>query len=148
MTLSHIVDLLIGAILVVGMAFLFGGPPVRAAECARASWYGSESGSRTANGEHFDGSSLTAAHRTLPFGTKLRVTFQGKSVVVRINDRGPYVNGRALDLSKAAARRIGLIRPGGMAACAGHVCSRLLALRQRLSLFIAPLSQLHVSSRG
>lgn len=115
--IRHACDLVIGVVLVLGMAFLFGGPPIRAAECARASWYGSESGSRTANGEHFDGSSLTAAHRTLPFGTKLRVTFQGKSVVVRINDRGPYVKGRALDLSKAAARRIGLIRPGH-----GRVC--------------------------
>lgn len=91
--------------------------PVHAAECHQASWYGAESGNRTANGEHFDGSSLTAAHRSLPFGTKLRVTFQGKSVVVRINDRGPYVKGRALDLSRAAARRIGLIQPGH-----GRVC--------------------------
>ena len=113
----HAIDLLIGAILICWMAFLFGGPPVRAAECALASWYGSESGSRTANGEHFDGSSLTAAHRSLKFGTKLRVTFQGKSVVVRINDRGPFIRGRVLDLSKAAAARLGMVRQG-----VGEVC--------------------------
>ena len=77
-----------------------------------ASWYGSESGNRTANGEPFNGTSLTAAHRSLPFGTKLRVTYRGKSVVVRINDRGPYIKGRDLDLSRAAAARIGLTRAG------------------------------------
>lgn len=77
-----------------------------------ASWYGAESGNRTANGEHFNGTSLTAAHRSLPFGTKLRVTYRGKSVVVRINDRGPYIKGRDLDLSRAAAARIGLTRAG------------------------------------
>lgn len=114
----HAIDVLIGAILICGVAFLFGGPPVRAAECALASWYGSESGNRTANGEHFDGSSLTAAHRSLKFGTKLRVTFQGKSVVVRINDRGPARRtGRVLDLSKAAAARLGMVRQG-----VGEVC--------------------------
>lgn len=77
-----------------------------------ASWYGTESGSRTANGEHFDGSSYTAAHRTLPFGTKLRVTYQGKSVVVRVNDRGPGIKSRQLDLAHAAARKIGLTKVG------------------------------------
>lgn len=77
-----------------------------------ASWYGAESGNRTANGEHFNGTSLTAAHRTLPFGTKLRVTYRGKTVVVRVNDRGPYIKGRDLDLSRAAAQRIGLIAAG------------------------------------
>ncbi len=93
---------------------MFGAGPVRAAECWnwRASWYGTESGNRTANGEHFDGTSLTAAHKTLPFGTKLKVTYQGKSVVVRVNDRGPYIKGRSLDLSDAAARKIGLTKDG------------------------------------
>ena len=93
--------------------------PIRAfaGDCGLASWYGSESGSRTANGEHFDGTSLTAASRTLPFGTKLRVSYQGRSVVVRINDRGPYVKGRFLDLSHAAASQIGLTAAG-----VGRVC--------------------------
>lgn len=85
--------------------------------CGRASYYGSESGSRTANGEHFDGRSMTAASRTLPFGTKLRVTYRGKSVVVRVNDRGPFVRGRFLDLSREAARKLGMI-PAGV----GKVC--------------------------
>lgn len=91
-----------------------------AAGCERmvASWYGTESGNTTANGEPFNGTSLTAAHKTLPFGTKLRVTYRGKSVVVRVNDRGPFIKGRHLDLSKAAAQRIGLIPAGVATVCA------------------------------
>lgn len=107
-------DTLIGGAILCGVAFVFGAPPVRAAECQNlvASWYGTESGNRTANGEHFDGTSLTAAHKTLPFGTRLKVTYQGKSVTVRVNDRGPYIKGRSLDLSHAAARKIGLTKAG------------------------------------
>jgi rare lipoprotein A len=75
---------------------------------AVASFYGAESGPRTASGEKFDPNAMTAAHRTLPFGTLVRVTYQGRSVVVRINDRGPFVRGRDIDLSQGAARRIGL----------------------------------------
>jgi rare lipoprotein A len=73
-----------------------------------ASYYGSESGSRTASGQRMISSAMTAAHRTLPFGTKLRVTHGDRSVVVTINDRGPFVRGRVLDLSTGAARAIGL----------------------------------------
>lgn len=62
---------------------------------------------RTANGEKFNPNALTAAHKTLPFGTKVRVTHKGRSVIVRINDRGPFIKGRHIDLSRAAARRIG-----------------------------------------
>jgi rare lipoprotein A len=72
-----------------------------------ASFYGSESGLKTASGERFDPNGMTAASRTLAFGTYVRVTFQGRSVVVRINDRGPFVRGRDIDLSAGAARRIG-----------------------------------------
>lgn len=61
----------------------------------------------TASGEKFNPNALTAAHKTLPFGTKLLVTYKGKSVTVRINDRGPFIRGRSLDLSRAAARKIG-----------------------------------------
>ncbi|MDB6036033.1 MAG: rare lipoprotein [Verrucomicrobiales bacterium] len=82
--------------------------------CGRASYYGAESGNRTANGEHFTGRGMTAAHRSMPFGTKLRVTYRGRSVVVRINDRGPYIKGRFLDLSRAAAAKLGMI-PAGVA---------------------------------
>jgi rare lipoprotein A len=76
-----------------------------------ASWYGPGfHGKRTANGERFNTNALTAAHKTLPFGTQLRVTNErtGKSVVVRINDRGPYAHGRVIDLSKAAAQAVGI----------------------------------------
>jgi rare lipoprotein A len=73
-----------------------------------ASYYGNESGSRTASGQRMNPSAMTAAHRTLPFGTKLRVTHDGRSVVVTINDRGPFIRGRVLDLSTGAARAIGL----------------------------------------
>jgi rare lipoprotein A len=67
-------------------------------------------GRLTANGERFNTHTMTAAHRTLPFGTRVRVTHQrtGKSVVVRINDRGPFVRGRVIDLSKASAQAIGM----------------------------------------
>jgi rare lipoprotein A len=77
-----------------------------------ASYYGNESGSKTASGQRFNQNALTAAHRTLPFGTKLRVTHGGRSVVVTINDRGPFVRGRVLDLSTAAARVVGLTGAG------------------------------------
>lgn len=78
----------------------------------KASYYGSESGSRTASGQRFNQNAMTAAHRSLPFGTRLRVTHAGRSVVVTINDRGPFIRGRVLDLSKGAARAIGLTGRG------------------------------------
>jgi rare lipoprotein A len=77
-----------------------------------ASFYGNESGSKTASGQRFNQNAMTAAHRSLPFGTKLRVTRGGRSVVVTINDRGPFVRGRVLDLSTGAARAIGLTGAG------------------------------------
>ncbi|WP_456620770.1 septal ring lytic transglycosylase RlpA family protein [Bradyrhizobium sp. P5_C12] len=77
-----------------------------------ASFYGNESGSRTASGQRFNQNAMTAAHRSLPFGTKLRVTHGGQSVIVTINDRGPFIRGRVLDLSTGAARAIGLTGAG------------------------------------
>ena len=77
-----------------------------------ASFYGNESGSKTASGQRFNQNAMTAAHRSLPFGTKLRVTHRGQSVVVTINDRGPFIRGRVLDLSTGAARAIGLTSAG------------------------------------
>ena len=77
-----------------------------------ASYYGNESGSKTASGQRFNQNALTCAHRTLPFGTRLRVTHGGRSVVVTVNDRGPFVRGRVLDLSTAAARAVGLTGAG------------------------------------
>jgi rare lipoprotein A len=81
----------------------------------RASWYGPGfHGKRTASGERFDMNDLTAAHRTLPFGTRVRVrnTQNGREVVVRINDRGPQIRDRIIDLSKAAAGALGLLQAG------------------------------------
>jgi rare lipoprotein A len=81
----------------------------------RASWYGPKfHGRTTANGEIFDSNALTAAHPSLPFGTKVRVTnlYNGRSVIVRINDRGPFVKGRIIDVSAAAARVLNMINSG------------------------------------
>ena len=84
-------------------------------EVGVASWYGPGfRGKPTASGERFDPGDLTAAHRTLPFGTRVEVVRldTGARVVVRINDRGPFVEGRIVDLAKAAARRIDMIEDG------------------------------------
>ena len=80
-----------------------------------ASWYGERhQGHKTASGEIYDVNKLTAAHRTLPFGTRLRVTNveNGRSVVVRVNDRGPWVNDRVLDVSQIAAKTLGMVGDG------------------------------------
>jgi rare lipoprotein A len=77
-----------------------------------ASFYGNESGSRTASGQRFNQNAMTCAHRSLPFGTKLRVTHGDRSVIVTVNDRGPFVRGRVLDLSTAAARAVGITGAG------------------------------------
>lgn len=80
-----------------------------------ASYYAARfDGRRTASGESFDNSDLTAAHRTLPFGSRVRVTntANGRSVVVRINDRGPFTRGRLIDVSRAAAEELGLVARG------------------------------------
>ena len=87
-----------------------------------ASFYGNESGSKTASGQRFNQNAMTAAHKTLPFGTKLRVTHRGQSVVVTINDRGPFIKGRVLDLSTGAARAIGLTGAG-----VGHVTAEVVS---------------------
>lgn len=84
-------------------------------EIGSASYYSREmAGRRTASGERCDPDELTAAHRTLPFGTRVRVTNpeNRKSVIVRINDRGPFRAGRVIDLSHAAAQEIGLVARG------------------------------------
>lgn len=73
----------------------------------RASWYGRESGSKTATGLHFDGSQMLVAHKTLRFGTRVRFTYRGRSIVLTVRDRGPYIRGRTYDLSEAAARALG-----------------------------------------
>ena len=86
--------------------------PVNAAGSMLTSWYGGYfHGRTTANGETYNMYGHTAAHKTLPFGTRLRVCYRG-CVDVRINDRGPYIGARELDLSYGAAAQIGLIHPG------------------------------------
>lgn len=93
---------------------------MRPYQVGMASFYSQRfAGRRTASGERYDPAALTAAHRTLPLGTVLRVTHidvrgqpLGPPVVVRVNDRGPYAAGRILDLSMAAARRLGIIESG------------------------------------
>ncbi|WP_191832295.1 septal ring lytic transglycosylase RlpA family protein [Pseudomonas fluorescens] len=80
-----------------------------------ASYYGSRHhGKRTASGEPFNQNAMTAAHRSLPFGTRVKVTNlnNDRSVIVRINDRGPHTRGRLIDLSRAAAEKLGMIRSG------------------------------------
>jgi len=108
---------------VAAAALIPGASPGQASETVRvaqtvsgpASWYGGKfHGRRTANGERFNKNELTAAHRSLPFGTRVRVTNQrnGRSVVVRINDRGPFIGNRVIDLSQAAAQAVGMVRSG------------------------------------
>jgi rare lipoprotein A len=112
---------LILGVLAILMVFWYA-VPVRSGEasCGIASWYGPGfHGRTTASGETYNQGAMTAAHRTLPFNAKVRVTLQrnGKSVTVRITDRGPYHGGRIIDLSKAAARKLGIINAG-----TGKVC--------------------------
>lgn len=82
--------------------------------CGIASYY--DTGHRTASGDYFNPSGMTAAHKTLPYGTKVKVTNQanGKSVTVTINDRGPYVKGRIIDLAAGAAKKIGITYNNGI----------------------------------
>ena len=91
------------------------GPVVVSTHSGEASWYGPGFyGNRTASGEVFRPGTMTAAHRSLPFGTKVRVTnlWNGRKAVVRINDRGPFVGHRVIDLGNGAARHLGLTSSG------------------------------------
>ncbi|CAG2174534.1 unnamed protein product [Oppiella nova] len=98
------------------MAFGSKGSPLAvmapAGEDGICSWYDSPPGALTADGENYSQTNLTAAHKTLPMGTCVEVSCNGKSVVVRINDRGPFVAGRVLDMSRAAAEVLGIIDSG------------------------------------
>ncbi len=111
-----------GSLLAAGVVTLLGGCSVVRApavsevdEVGTASWYGiAERGRPTASGEPMDPGQMTAAHPSLPFGTKVRVTdlTTGKAIEVRINDRGPFVDHRIIDLSHEAARRLGMLERG------------------------------------
>lgn len=105
---------LISVVVVIGAILLWqvAGPYY---EVGIASWYGPGfQGNRTSNGEIYDMNGISAAHKSLPFGTIVRVVDldTGKSVVVRINDRGPFIKGRIIDLSKGAAEKLGIIDKG------------------------------------
>ena len=111
----------------------FGGGALAGSTCGLASWYGL--GGQTASGEYIVPGALTAAHRTLPFGTRVRVENldNGESVVVRINDRGPFIPGREIDVTRAAAEKLDFIRAGvanvrltvldGKGTRLGHLCA-------------------------
>lgn len=104
--------------LVTGLVLSFTGSAL--AQCGGASWYGPGfHGKTAASGERFDQNAMTAAHKTLPFGTVVRVTDQrtGKSIKVKINDRGPYHGSRIIDLSKAAATKLGFRDAGTTKVC-------------------------------
>ncbi|GHA89768.1 septal ring lytic transglycosylase RlpA family protein [Modicisalibacter luteus] len=112
------------AFLLIALAGCAGTPPTGRpdagygashAEQGRAAYYSDAyQGKQTASGERYDRNSLTAAHRSLPFGTRVNVTNldNGRNVTVRINDRGPYTRGRIIDLSRRAAQQLGMIRSG------------------------------------
>ena len=91
------------------------------AQCGGASWYALHS--RTASGEMMNPAAMTAAHKTLPLGSKVKVTHAktGKSIIVRINDRGPFIKGRVIDLSKGAARKLGFISSGHAKVCISRI---------------------------
>ncbi len=95
-----------------GHASLNHGRIGHGGQCGGASWYALHS--KTASGEKMNPFGMTAAHKTLPLGSKIRVTnkFNGKSIIVRINDRGPFIAGRILDLSKGAAAELGFVQHG------------------------------------
>lgn len=98
---------------ILGCAFVAFGSGRAEAEEALTSWYGAEvAGNPTASGEIYEPSGLTAAHKTMPLGTELVVSYEGRSVEVTVNDRGPYVGSRDLDLSQGAAEYLGLAEAG------------------------------------
>ena len=93
-------------------SLLSGNAQAAGSQCGKASWY--VMGQTTASGDPMNRNALAAAHRTLPFGTRVRVEnlANGRSVIVRINDRGPFIRGRVIDLTRGAAERIGMINQG------------------------------------
>lgn len=96
--------------LLIAAALLCASVSTAFAETCIASWYGRESGPRTASGERFNPEGMTCAHRTRPFGAVVTVTHlaSGRSIQCRINDRGPFVRGRCIDLAHGAARALGM----------------------------------------
>jgi len=115
---------IVPAALIIAVSLPFIVSPVHAGECVmvKASWYGIESCKpqkrcQTATGLAFNGKQWLVAHKTLRMGTKLRLTYNGRSVVVPVGDRGPYIKGRTLDLSRVVAVRLGTIGAGVAKVC-------------------------------
>ncbi|UUV44774.1 lytic transglycosylase [Rhodobacter phage RcRudolph] len=99
------------ALAIISLVALLATPvAAQSAQTGVASWYAE--GHTTANGERFRPDGLTCAHRSLPFGTRVQVTYNGRSAVCRVNDRGPFISGRVLDLSRGMARAIGMLGAG------------------------------------
>jgi rare lipoprotein A len=111
------------AVAIAAISFMLPAEGFAANGCGGASWYALHS--KTASGERMNPATLTAAHRSLRFGTRLKVTNRnnGRSVVVRVNDRGPFIRGRVLDLSRAAAQNIGMVSSGTAKVCYEVVAS-------------------------
>ncbi|HEY1166755.1 MAG TPA: septal ring lytic transglycosylase RlpA family protein [Chitinophaga sp.] len=110
-SVKHILNIF----LLTGCLFCLSSCARKITESGKASYYADKfEGRRTASGETFHQNSMTGAHRTLPFGTKVKVInlANGRAVKVRINDRGPYAQGRVIDLSKKAARKLGIVSTG------------------------------------
>lgn len=108
---------------IAGMSILAPSPSL-AATCSGASFYGvgdSYNGRTTASGERFNTYAMTTAHRSLPFNSKLRVTHGGRSIVVKVNDRGPFISGRSLDLSYAAFTALAPASRGHIQVCYSRV---------------------------
>ena len=101
--MSKVLSLCVGVLFLAGCATTSDAKP----QNMSTTWY--MHGKKTANGEKFIPNGMTAAHRTLPFGTRLLLTYRDKSVIVRINDRGPFVKGKQLDLARGAAKALGCL---------------------------------------
>lgn len=102
----------------IGASFMANSPAHAFKQCGKASWYAGPTNT-TASGERLRHGANTAAHKTLPFGSKVRVTNRrnGRSIIVRINDRGPFIHGRVIDLTKGGAKRLGFINSGVTPVC-------------------------------
>ena len=103
------------------LAITLAFPQVIYADCGMASFYGKRhSGKTMANGKRFNPNKMTAAHKTLPLGSMIKVRYKSKSITVKITDRGPYIRGRKLDLSETAAKYLGFYNKGVAHVCYSH----------------------------
>lgn len=110
------------AVLAFSCLILSQGPAQAFKQCGKASWYAGPT-NKTASGERLSHGANTAAHKSLPFGSKVRVTNRrnGRSIIVRINDRGPFIKGRIIDLTRGGAKRLGFINAGVTSVCISRI---------------------------